>query len=1021
MPAFTGLPVTWGHQGRLTALAWSPDGETLAAADRERMCLWASDGRSRGEIRQADVRSVAWAPSSEAIALACQESPVLVYTLGDNQTTPLPETQPAHSVAWAPQHGWLAYGGRDSPVHLAGNDGGSLLDIEGSYEAEWVYGLSWSPDGAALAAGTQDESHAVRVWDIKRTQGESRPRATLRWSWGPGEVYYALSTSWSPDCRWLAVGFDNGPVRIFDAADGTMLFELQSHSGEVHSVEFSHDGTYLASKDSDEKILVWRAADWASVQIDGLQAGLRADNLLAFHPARNILAMPDASGTGVRLLDIDAEWAAARPRPASDVRYTTAKLVLLGESGVGKTGLGWRLASGEFREHSSTHGQQFWLLPDLTRSRADGTLCETVLWDLAGQPDYRIVHTLFLDDIDLALLVVDPTRRSDMTASVDYWLGQLRLDGSQTPQALLVGARVDRGSPAITRAGLDRLCESLGIAGYLATSAKDGTGLSGLVDRIRQLVDWDALPVTVSSSAFKQAKDFILEVKAAAGSALVPLDRIPAMLAGAASGDAADGSAVSPDEAVRVVRHLETHGFVKVITDSQARRHVLLAPELLSNLAASFVLEARRDPRGLGLLDEDLLAEQGYAFPELGHCAPDEGALLTDATIATFIRHHVCFRQVINDRRLLVFPSLINQDPPPELEHDRVEDVSYEATGPTENLYAALTVQLCYTDLFQESRHWQAQSAFDFGPGQRCYLQVLSASAGLVQLGISYSAGTTGQQRTLFQALVGSFLARTSGLSVAEFATVVCGSCNEHLPTQMVRNRLQRGDRHSFCGNCGTRLELSAPHPIGESAAPVAPRVASKRRQSDNRTAYESVVAQIKTAARLAAGDEPPASCFISYAWASPEEDQWVVRLARDVHNSGIQVYLDRWHCPPGEDISRFTDLIAEAKFALVIGTPELRRKYEDEEADPVLKSELELIGYRLRKSARYGRSVIPLLRAGSGDEAFPVQIAKLARHDFSDDAAYFPRLIELVWQLHGLSLDHPLLDELRAAVGTAG
>jgi hypothetical protein len=910
-------------------------------------------------------------------------------------------------------------------VHLVGSDGGHLLEIEGQRDSQWIYGLSWSRDGAALAAGTQSEVHAVRVWDIERSRNLPRPQTTLRWSWGPGKTgNYAASTSWSPARPWLAVGFGDGAVRVFDARYGTMVVDLQSRSTGVHSVEFSHDGTYLASMDDEGRALVWHTTNWESVQIEGRPATFPFPELLAFHPARNILALPDASGTGVRLLDID-DWAAAGPAPVSDVRYTTAKLVLLGESGVGKTGLGWRLASGEFREHSSTHGQQFWLLPELTRNRADGTLCETVLWDLAGQPDYRIVHTLFLDDIDLALLVVDPTRRSDITASVDYWLGQLRLDGLQTPPALLVGARVDRGSPAITRAGLDRMCESLGLAGYLATSAKDGTGVSGLVDRVRQLVDWDALPVTVSSSAFKQAKDLILEVKAG-GWVLVPLDRIPAMLAevagiDAADGDAADGGAVSPDEAARVVRHLETHGFVKVITDSQARQHVLLAPELLSNLAASFVLEARRDPRGLGLLDEDLLAEQGYAFPELARCTPDEGALLTDAAIATFIRHQVCFRQVLNDRRLLVFPSLINQDPPPELEHDRVEDVSYDVTGPTENLYAALTVQLGYTDLFPESRHWQARSAFDFGPGQRCYLQLLGASAGLAQFGVSYSAGTTGQQRTLFQALVGSFLARTPGLSVTEFAPVVCGTCHEHLPTQMVRNRLQRGDRHSFCGNCGTRLELSPPRLIGEPAAPVAPRVASERRRSDHRTAYESVVAQIKTAARLATGDEPSASCFISYAWTAPEEDQWVVRLARDVHNSGIQVYLDRWHCPPGEDISRFTDLIAEAKFALVIGTPELRRKYEDAVADPVLKSELELIGYRLRMPARYGRSVIPLLRAGSGDESFPVQIAKLARHDFRDDAAYFPRLLELVWQLHGLSLDHPLLDELRAAVRTTG
>jgi len=35
---------------------------------------------------------------------------------------------------------------------------------------------------------------------------------------------------------------------------------------------------------------------------------------------------------------------------------------MVGDTGVGKTGLGWRPAHGEFKEHASTHGQQFWPL-----------------------------------------------------------------------------------------------------------------------------------------------------------------------------------------------------------------------------------------------------------------------------------------------------------------------------------------------------------------------------------------------------------------------------------------------------------------------------------------------------------------------------------------------------------------------------------------------------------------------------------------------------------------------------------
>src|SRR4029077_2046700 len=91
------------------------------------------------------------------------------------------------------------------------------------------------------------------------------------------------------------------------------------------------------------------------------------------------------------------------------VHYTTAKLVLLGDAGVGKTGLGWRLAHGEFKEHASTHGQQFWQLNQLSKQRRDGAQCEVVLWDLAGQDDYRLIHALFLDDADLALVLFDPT------------------------------------------------------------------------------------------------------------------------------------------------------------------------------------------------------------------------------------------------------------------------------------------------------------------------------------------------------------------------------------------------------------------------------------------------------------------------------------------------------------------------------------------------------------------------------------------------------------------------------------
>ena len=98
----------------------------------------------------------------------------------------------------------------------------------------------------------------------------------------------------------------------------------------------------------------------------------------------------------------------------------------MGDSGVGKTGLGWRIAHGAFREHSSTHGQQFWVVDQLGATRKDGMQCEAVLWDLAGQPDYRLTHALFLDQANLGLLLFDPTNRERPLGGVEYWLRHLR-------------------------------------------------------------------------------------------------------------------------------------------------------------------------------------------------------------------------------------------------------------------------------------------------------------------------------------------------------------------------------------------------------------------------------------------------------------------------------------------------------------------------------------------------------------------------------------------------------------------
>ena len=115
-------------------------------------------------------------------------------------------------------------------------------------------------------------------------------------------------------------------------------------------------------------------------------------------------------------------------------------------------------------------------------------------------------------------------------------------------------------------------------------------------------------------------------------------------------------------EMLTAVGHLETHGYVNRLRTSRGETRILLAPELVNNLAASFILEARRNPKGLGSLEEKRLLSGEYAFRELEGLSEAERYILLDSAALLFLEHNVCFRETspLTATSYLVFPDLIN-------------------------------------------------------------------------------------------------------------------------------------------------------------------------------------------------------------------------------------------------------------------------------------------------------------------------------------------------------------------------
>ena len=75
-----------------------------------------------------------------------------------------------------------------------------------------------------------------------------------------GHSHIVMAVSWSADGARLAAGSCDKTVKVWDAATGEVVQTLKGHSDEVNAVSFSPDGTRLASGSWDVTVKVWDAA-----------------------------------------------------------------------------------------------------------------------------------------------------------------------------------------------------------------------------------------------------------------------------------------------------------------------------------------------------------------------------------------------------------------------------------------------------------------------------------------------------------------------------------------------------------------------------------------------------------------------------------------------------------------------------------------------------------------------------------------------------------------------------------------
>ena len=159
-------------------------------------------------------------------------------------------------------------------------DGKPLKRVTNS--GDWVYGLSWSPDGQILATADKNGSVFLRKGDGTLIKKLDNAQSNAAVSWSPdgqtlatngdntlilwnrdGTLLKRIQTrdlsgriAWSLDGQTLATSAQN-TIKLWKL-NGTLLTTLKGHTEEVKSVTWSPDGQTLVSASADNTVKLWR-------------------------------------------------------------------------------------------------------------------------------------------------------------------------------------------------------------------------------------------------------------------------------------------------------------------------------------------------------------------------------------------------------------------------------------------------------------------------------------------------------------------------------------------------------------------------------------------------------------------------------------------------------------------------------------------------------------------------------------------------------------------------------------------
>ncbi|KAL3854144.1 hypothetical protein ACJMK2_013422 [Sinanodonta woodiana] len=180
--------------------------------------------------------------------------------------------------------------------------------------------------------------------------------------------------------------------------------------------------------------------------------------------------------------DISGERKGQNVDSSSFKNIVKVKVVLVGDSGVGKTCLATRFVEGTYKSERTTSLAVTFLQKEVDLK--DHTILFQI-WDTAGQERYRSLVPVYLRGAKAALLVYDATNLSSF-GDISDWLKQLHQNCPQDIKIVLVAAKCDLPSavPAVAAEEFAKKNRMI----FMETSSKTGFNVDNVFTKLASVL-----------------------------------------------------------------------------------------------------------------------------------------------------------------------------------------------------------------------------------------------------------------------------------------------------------------------------------------------------------------------------------------------------------------------------------------------------------------------------------------------------------------------------------------------------